>query len=265
VAHYHLDAVRRIEARIGLRRTSFEWQTATRVVTRGGELLDHTFVETPAGPPLYQAEAQLAFVHDSAVSGPLGPVLGQRLRVEVAPAFGQVPFTDVRVDARRYWMPVRPLTLAARIEHVGRYGSGATDPRLTPLVAGLQTLVRGYDLKTYAADVCGRTATSCSVIDELTASRLALLNLELRMPLLGPLTGNIDYGGHVPIELIAFADAGALWTRRAGEQSDQAQFRSIGAGGRANIGGFVVELTAARPFDRTTDGWTVGFLLRPGW
>jgi len=265
VAHYHLDAVRRIEARIGLRRTSFEWQTATRVVTRGGELLDHTFVETPAGPPLYQAEAQLAFVHDSAVSGPLGPVLGQRLRVEVAPAFGQVPFTDVRVDARRYWMPVRPLTLAARIEHVGRYGSGATDPRLTPLVAGLQTLVRGYDLKTYAADACGRTATSCSVIDELTASRLALLNLELRMPLLGPLTGNIDYGGHVPIELIAFADAGALWTRRAGEQSDQAQFRSIGAGGRANIGGFVVELTAARPFDRTTDGWTVGFLLRPGW
>jgi Tol biopolymer transport system component len=265
VTHYHLDAVRRIEARVGLRRTSFEWQTAKRAITSAGELLDQTFAETPAGPPLYQAEAQFAFVHDSAVSGPLGPVLGQRLRIEVEPAFGQVPFTDVRVDARRYWMPVRPLTLAARVEHVGRYGSGAADPRLTPLVVGLQTLVRGYDLSTYAADACGRTATSCSVINELTGSRLALLNLEMRMPLLGALTGEIDYGGHVPIELIAFADAGALWTRGAGQRSDRAQFRSVGAGGRANIGGFVVELTAARPFDRTPNGWTVGFLLRPGW
>jgi Tol biopolymer transport system component len=265
VGRYNIDGVRRLEGRIGVRRTSFEWQTATRVTTTGGQLIDHTFLETPAGPPLYQAEAQFAFVHDSAVSGPLGPVLGQRLRVEVEPAFGRVPFTDVRVDARRYWMPVRPLTVAARVEHVGRYGSGSVDSRLTPLVVGLHTLVRGYDLRTFAADACGRTATACSVIDELTGSRLALMNLELRAPLLGLLTGELEYGGHVPIELIAFADAGALWTRRAGQSSDRAQFRSVGAGGRANIGGLVVELTAARPFDRTPRGWTVGFLLRPGW
>jgi hypothetical protein len=38
-------------------------------------------------------------------SAAIGPVLGQRVRVEVEPAFGSVPFTDVRVDARRYWMP----------------------------------------------------------------------------------------------------------------------------------------------------------------
>ena len=266
MGRYHIDAVRRLETRVGVRRTSFEWQTATRVMTTGGgELVDRSFLEAPGGPPLYQLEAQLAFVHDTAVSGPLGPVLGQRLRVEVEPAFGHVPFTDVRVDVRRYWMPVRSLTVAARVEHVGRYGSGAADPRLTPLVAGLQTLVRGYDLRTYAADACGRSATSCSVIDKLTGSRLALLNLEVRVPLLGPLTGELDYGGHVPIELIAFADGGALWTRQAGQPSGRAQFRSVGAGGRANIGGLVVEVTASRPFDRTPDGWRVGFLLRPAW
>jgi Tol biopolymer transport system component len=264
-ARYHLNAVRRFDARIGVRRTGFRWQTVTRVTDTAGQIVNHSFVESPAGPALYQAEAQLAFVHDTAIFGPVGPVLGQRLRVEVEPAFGRVPFMDVRVDARRYWMPFRPLTIAARVEHVGRYGSGASDPRLTPLVVGLQTLIRGYDMRTFAADACGRTATVCSVLDELAGSRLALMNLELRAPLIGLLTGEFEYGRQVPIELIAFADGGALWTKNPDGASDQVKFRSFGFGGRANFGGFVVELTAARPIDRTPKGWRVGFLLRPGW
>jgi len=262
---YHFNAVRRLDARLGVRRTGFAWQTATRVTDMDGQIVNQTFVESPAHAALYQAEAQLAFVYDTAVSGPVGPVLGQRLRLEVEPAFGRVPFTDVRVDARRYWMPLRPLTIAARIEHVGRYGSGASDPRLTPLVVGLQTLVRGYDLQTFAADACGRTATACSVLDELAGSRLALMNIELRAPLVGLLTGELDYGRQVPIELIAFADGGALWTKTEAGASDRTRFRSVGFGGRANIGGFVIEMTAARPIDRTPNGWRVGFLLRPGW
>ena len=263
-ARYHIDAARRVEARVGIRRTGFQWQTATRTTSTGGQVLDRTFVESPAGPALYQAEAQLAFVHDTSVFGPIGPVLGQRVRVEVEPVFGSVPFTDVRVDARRYWMPLRPLTVAARIEHIGRYGSGAPDARLTPLVVGLQTMVRGYDLRNFAVEACGRMATACSVIDELAGSRMALMNVELRMPLLGFLTGDLDYGRQVPIELIAFADAGALWSKHV-DGTDRTRFRSIGAGGRANMGGIVIEVTAARPFDRTPVGWTVGFLVRPGW
>ena len=262
---YHFNAVRRLDARLGVRRTGFAWQTSTRVTDTTGNLVNQTYAESPAHAALYQAEAQLAFVYDTAVSGPVGPVLGQRLRLEVEPAFGRVPFTDVRVDARRYWMPIRPLTIAARLEHVGRYGSGASDPRLTPLVVGLQTLVRGYDLRTFAADACGRTATACSVLDELAGSRLALMNLELRAPLVGLLTGDLDYGRQLPIELIAFADGAALWTKNSTGASDRATFRSFGFGGRANIGGFVVEVTGARPIDRTPHGWRVGFLLRPGW
>ena len=261
---YHIDAARRFEMRVGVRRTGFQWQTATRTSDPAGQILNRSLVESPGGPALYQAEAQFAFVHDTTVFGPVGPVLGQRLRVEVEPAFGSVPFTDVRVDARRYWMPVRPLTIATRVEHVGRYGSGASDPRLTPLVVGLQTMVRGYDLRNFAADACGRTATTCSVIDELAGSRMALMNVELRMPLVGFLTRDLDYGRQVPIELIAFADAGAMWTRHV-DVTNRAQFRSIGAGGRVNMGGIILELTAARPFDRTPLGWTLGFLIRPGW
>jgi outer membrane protein assembly factor BamA len=158
----------------------------------------------------------------------------------------------------------RPLTIAARIEHVGRYGPGAADSRLTPLVAGLQTLVRGYDLRTFAADECGTTATACSMLDQLTGSRLALFNLEARAPLFGLFSGRLDYG-RVPIELVAFADAGFLWTLQHDGRQERDRFRSVGAGARANIGGFVFEMTAARPFDRLRNGWTVSFLLRPGW
>jgi hypothetical protein len=172
-------------------------------------------------------------------------------------------FADVLVDVRRYVMPVRPVTLAVRVEHVGRYGPDAGDPRLTPLVIGLQSRVRGYDLRSFAADECGRSATECSLIGELTGARFAMMNLELRAPLHGLLSGDISYG-RVPIEAIAFADAGILWTRNAtGLERDR--FRSVGAGARANLGGFLFEMTAVRPFDRGDAGWTASLLLRPGW
>jgi len=221
-------------------------------------------VETPGGAPVHLAEAHVAFVRDTTVFGPTGPVLGERYRFEMEPAFGGLTFADVRVDYRKYVMPVRPVTLAARVEHVGRYGPGAADPRLTPLVYNLQTLVRGYDLRSFAADECGFAAATCSMLDELTGSRLALVNLELRAPLIGLFSRALDYG-RVPIEAIAFVDAGFLWTRRSmthGLEYDR--FRSVGAGARANLGGIIFEVTGARPFDRARNGWTVSFLLRPG-
>ena len=161
-------------------------------------------------------------------------------------------------------MPLRPVTLAARVSHVGRYGADASDARLTPLVYGLQSLVRGYDLRTFAADKCGPSATACSTLDQLSGSRFALLNLELRAPLLGLLRGDLYYGHRVPLEVIAFADAGFLWTRHDGGAVERDRFRSVGAGARANLGGMVFEMTAVRPFDRASSGWTASLLLRPG-
>jgi len=264
-AHYHLNRVQRLEFGAGVRRTGFEWQTVTRVIdTAANRTVSRVLTETPAGGPVIVAETDAAFVHDTTVSSPTGPVMGKRLRLEIQPAFGRLSFADVLVDARRYVMPVRPVTLAMRIEHVGRYGPDAADSRLTPLVVGLQTRVRGYDLRTFMADECGRTATECSLLGELTGARLAVMNLELRAPLLGLLSGDIYYG-KVPIEAIAFVDAGLLWTRTAGASLERDQFRSVGAGARANLGGFLFEMTAARPFDRGGGGWTASLLLRPGW
>ena len=264
-AHYHLNRGQRLEFGAGVRRTGFEWQTVTRVIdTADNRTVSRVLTESPAGGPVVVAETDAAFVHDTTVSGLTGPVIGKRLRLEVQPAFGKLAFADVLVDARRYFMPVRPVTLAVRLEHVGRYGPDAGDPRLTPLVVGLQSRVRGYDLRTFAADECGRLATECSLIGELTGARLAVINLELRAPLMGLLTGDLSYG-RLPVDVVAFVDAGFLWTRTMESGLERDRFRSVGIGARANIGGFPFEITAARPFDRGGAGWTTSLLLRPGW
>ena len=263
---YHIDSVRRIEIGAGLRRTGFEWVTVSRVVDEEAQrVVSRDRYETPAGAPIVLAETQAAYVYDTSVSGPLGPVIGRRLRLEAQPAFGPLMFADVLADARQYFMPLAPVTVAARVQHVGRYGPDAADPRLTPVIAGLRSLVRGYDLRSFAADQCGRYARACSILDELSGGRFALLNLEVRAPVPGLFTRRLQYGRIVPVEAIAFADVGYLWTR-SGSGGDETRFRSVGAGARFNLGGVVFEATGARPFDRPgRDGWTFGFLLRPGW
>ncbi|HEX2458834.1 MAG TPA: hypothetical protein VHJ58_01705 [Vicinamibacterales bacterium] len=263
-AQYNLNRTQRFEFGAGVRRTGLEWQSITRVVSMTErKTISRSLDETRAGRPILLGETDVAFVHDTAVSGPTSPVLGQRLRLGIEPAVGGLLFADLHVDARRYVMPIRPVTLAVRVEHVGRYGPDARDTRLTPLVVTLQSRVRGYSLSSFAMQECGLTATSCSILDELTGSRLALVNLELRAPFFGLFTGDLNYG-RLPIEAIAFADAGFLWTPRSGMNAERDRFRSAGAGARVNIAGFVFEVTAARVFDRPDKSWTTSVLLRPG-
>ncbi|HEY3091656.1 MAG TPA: BamA/TamA family outer membrane protein [Vicinamibacterales bacterium] len=263
-ARYNVSRATRFEFRGGARRTGYGWQTLTRAIdATSRKLVTHMVQELPGAPAVYLAEMQAAYVRDTAVLGPTSPVLGQRLRLDVEPAVGGLMFADVRLDARRYFMPLRPATLAFRIQHTGRYGRDAGDPRLTPLLLGLQTLVRGYDLSTFGAERCGRYATSCSMVDQLSGNRFAVMNVELRAPMLGLLTGNLDYG-RTPIEALIFADGAMLWTPHPNGPLERDRFSSVGAGVRANLGGFVLETTGVRPFDKPQKGWTVSFLIRPG-
>src|SRR5258705_4831094 len=242
-ARYNMSRASRFEFRGGARRTGYGWQTVTRVIdTTSRKLLTHLVQELPGAPAVYLGEMQAAYVRDTAVLGPTSPVLGQRIRLDVEPAVGGLTFADIRLDARRYFMPVRAATFAVRGQHTGRYGPDARDVRLTPLLLCLPTLVRGYELSTVLAERCGRTATSCSMIDQLAGNRFAVMNLELRAPLLGLLTGNLDYG-KTPIEALIFADGAMLWTPHPNGPLERDRFSSVGAGVRANLGGVPLETT----------------------
>jgi outer membrane protein assembly factor BamA len=213
-------------------------------------------------------EATAALVYDSSIFGATSPLVGRRYRFEYTQMAGNLTYGGFLADYRHYVMPARPFTIAVRGMHYGRYGSGAEDPRLTPLFLGYQGLVRGYDFGSFTADECESTdLLSCPAFDRLNGSRVAIANAELRFPLLGLFSGKNFYGPF-PIEMALFADAGVAWTsdtRPTFAGGDRQWARSAGAALRVNVFGFAIaEIDYVRPLDRSRRGWLWQFGLTPG-
>jgi hypothetical protein len=247
VASYPFSAARRIELAGGVHSISYDRQTATEVYAGDtGRLLRQAEDHGPARAPAALVESAAALVYDTSVLGATAPVLGTRYRLEVSPTFGDLSFITMTADYRRYLMPVRPVTIALRAQHVGRYGADAGDDRLLPLVWTLRDLVRGYDPR-----------------DVLTTSRLMVVNAELRVPVTG-VFGPVSRVSSLPIDALVFADAGGFDRLDASGVRHSTTLRSVGAGLRLNAGGFVFELDAVRPLDRSFQGWTYAVSFRPG-
>jgi hypothetical protein len=235
-----------------------------------GQLLAENTEDLGGAPGLSLAQASAALVGDSTAFGATGPILGQRFRFEIAPTGGDLTFVSGTADYRQYYMPVRPLTLAARFLHTGRYGGSSEDQRLLPLFLGYSTLVRGYDVDSFEPNECVPNATgSCPAFDRLIGSRIAVVNAEARLPMFG-FGGNLNYGP-IPTELFAFFDAGVAWTDdldpQIGNFGDREWVKSVGVGARVNVFGyFLAEFNLARPLDRPgrQDNWMFVFNLRPG-
>jgi hypothetical protein len=265
---YPLSRVMRVEFSTAVRRISFSRELRTRFFDPNtGAFLGEDTTELPSDPPIRLFDVATALVRDTASFGAVSPVLGQRVRLEVSPTFGDLRMTTFTADLRQYVMPVRPITLAGRLLHVGRYGAGGEDPRLVPMFLGYATLVRGYDPNSFQASECTpQPDGSCPEFDRLFGSRLLVFNGEVRAPLVGLFTGKLDYGP-VPVELIGFYDAGVAWSRS--EQPFASGGRewvaSVGAGARVNLFGFAIgEFNLARPLNRAGRGWFFVFNLRPG-
>jgi hypothetical protein len=266
---YPLDSTLRLEVSSGYRNIGYD----TRIFTQGyslqtGEQVVDTQDSGPSYPSLNLYQGTAAIVKDSSVFGATSPVMGQRFRLEASPTLGSINYTGVLADLRKYVMPVRPVTVAARLMHYGRYGSGSEDPRLYPLFIGYPDLVRGYDTGSFTAAECGVTTDgSCPVFDQLLGSRLLVGNLEVRAPLLG-LFGKRNMYGPIPIEIGAFFDAGVAWdslTKPAIFGGDRHMVKSTGLVARVNLFGFAVLQTDwAWPLDRPGKGSIFEFNLLAG-
>jgi hypothetical protein len=260
LAAYPFSRSRRIELTGGLHAVAFDREIRTRRYARAdGALIEESTASAPAARGIVLAEAAAAAVYDTSVAGPTAPVLGRRSRFEVAPTFGDLSFVTVTADYRRYDMPVRPITVALRVQHVGRYGADAGDPRLLPLVWTIRDLVRGYSLREAAGRPC--TTAACDPLTDFGTRRLFVGNIELRAPVLGPL--GLLKKGLVPVDAFLFADLGRFESA-SGSGTTRTNLRTIGAGARVNAAGFVFEVAAAHPYDRAGAGWTVAANIRPG-
>jgi surface antigen Omp85-like protein/WD40 repeat protein len=268
-AAYPLSTAARVEFSAGIDNISFDTQIETQAIDQVyGVLLYDSLTTGPAFSDINLATATAAFVYDNSIFGATSPVLGQRFRIEVSPAGGTLSWVTLLADYRRYVMPVRPFTLAARLMHFGRYGSGAEDSRLTPLYLGYASLIRGYDIGSFGTNECLAGGSACPAFDRLLGSRLFVGNLELRFPLLGVLGIGNGYYGAFPIEAALFADGGlAYCTGNAANfcTGDNTAVYSTGAALRVNLFGYAVgEIDFVKPWQRPTKGWYLELSLTPG-
>jgi hypothetical protein len=269
---YPFNTAKRVELSAGYSNISFDNELHTQgfSTVTGDQVLD-TKDNLPAGSALNLGVASAAFVYDNSFTGATGPILGQRYRLQVSPTVGSLNFTSALADYRRYFMPVRPFTIAARILHYGRYGSDSEDPRLQPLFLGWPGLVRGYRVGSFDASECHPTPADpngCPVFDRLLGSRMLVGNLELRFPLLGVLGVGSGYYGALPIDFTLFGDGGVAWN--SGETpsfsgGDRSAVYSAGAGLRFNLFGFAVaEFNMVHPFERPDKNWVWEVNLQQG-
>ena len=275
ISRYPLSATRRLEGSAGITRLDFKSELF-RVAVVGNNIVEDTERRLPAPESLSLYQGSLAYVGDSSYFGFTSPVRGQRYRFQIEPTAGDLSFQSLLADYRRYlfW---RPVTLAFRGMHYGRYGSDAESVRLTQLYVGQPTLVRGYEIGDIGLSECSTVPGdpgACPEFDRLVGSRLAVANLEFRVPLLGIRGFGIFNAPFLPTELSAFVDAGTAWSsdvspdlRFTRERTiDRIPVVSAGISARILLGGFaVLQFYYAKPFQRPDEDWVTGFVIAPGW
>ncbi len=276
IVSYPFNRAMRLELSAGGRDIRFDQENRIVVTDPAGNKLFDSTETTHPYPAITLGTASAAFVYDQSLFGATSPILGQRFRFEVSPSLGSLNFYTLLADYRRYVIPVRPFTIAARVLHYGRYGGAAVDTVLQSLFIGYPGMVRGYSDGSFQASDCVPQGTDpCPAFSQLLGSRIAMANLELRFPLLGALGVGSGYYGFFPIEMALFADAGLAWWgdhRPGSTGNDKAFFLggdrkpvySVGAAARINVLGFmIVEIDLARPFQHGPNGrwiWQVGFV-----
>ena len=272
-AAYPFSQMQRVEFSAGYQYIDFDREKYTQYYSMyDGYLLYREREKLPAPPGIQFGFVTAALVYDSSFFGATGPILGQSYRFEFTPIFGNFTYYSALADYRRYFMPIRPFTLAFRLLHYGRYGKNAEDERLWPVFIGYEGLVRGYNSSSFIAD---EFEDDPFPYDRLFGSKIIVANAELRFPLLGALGIGKGYYGAFPIEFNAFYDVGLAWseddpdTPDTDERAwflggDRKPLSSVGVGLRANVFGLVVGLNYVRPLNRPHRGWYFQFTFFPG-
>ncbi len=278
ITQYPLSQTRRIEFSTGYNRYAYGNEGYSYFYLPDGQFLGQQRSNTPAPPSIAFGQASVALVGDYSFTGFTSPVAGGRYRFEVSPAIGQLNFTTLLGDYRRYYF-AQPVTFAFRGLYYGRFGADADNPqKLTPLYLGQETLIRGYDANNFGPNECTpansvATQSGCAEIDRLLGSKIGVINAEMRFPLFGVREFGLINFPFLPTDIAPFFDAGVAWAK-----GDPPSFEfnrntpkrvpvfSTGISARMNVLGYLVfETYYAYPFQRPQKGGHFGFVLSPGW
>ncbi|HEY2829269.1 MAG TPA: BamA/TamA family outer membrane protein [Thermoanaerobaculia bacterium] len=271
LAQYPLTSTRRFEVSGGIERYALKAELEELAVV-GNTVISDTRTRLPGGFSVSLLKTSAAFVGDSSVFGFVSPVRGTRYRYEADAMSGDLRFETALADYRHYFF-FRPMTLAVRALHYGRYGRDSDNFNiLSPIDLGYSYLVRGYD-SVSLGECVATPADPCPVYDRLVGSRIAATSIELRAPLLGTKEYGLINAPAVPTEMEAFVDAGEAWTAH---QTPKFNFKrdatstlvpvvSVGVGLRILLSYIPIEIYAAKPFQRPQKNIVYGFNITPGW
>ena len=211
-----------------------------------------------------------ALVYDNSFFGLTAPLQGSRFRFGVDRYFGEFNFLAPNVDYRIYRF-LRPVALAFRATHYGRYGKDSQQG-LFPLFLGSPWYIRGYNANN-AEEILVKNDIS---IDNLYGSKIGVVNFEVRIPFTGPERLAMFKSGFLFTDLNFFLDGGISWynfdqfgedvSNIDGTRYDKVKpLFSSGVSLRINLfGAMVLEPYYAVPIQKVTRG-VFGLNIFPGW
>lgn len=269
---YPLSLTRRFDLRIGYNRVNFK-NTLYHRVFSNDLLLEEEKTKFPAASSIGLTQFSLAYVGDNSFFGLTDPLKGHRFRFEITGNTGSFDFVNVLADYRKYYR-FKPVTLALRGFHFGRYGGDAENGTLSPLFLGNESFVRGYSIYTFDYKEC-KTANGggCPVFDRLVGSKIAVFNAELRLPFTGPQEIAVLKSNRFFSTMNAFFDAGVAWRKddppvfKFSFSSDQRiPVFSVGLAYRINLyGSLAAEIYTVKPLQRPTKTLLTGITITQGW
>ena len=196
-------------------------------------------------PTLNYVTPSSAFVSDNTLFGTTGPIMGRRMRFQVGHSLGNVNFSDLLADYRRY-DPIIFNTLTFATRFLSSISVGP-DEGIFPKYIGRPDYVRGYDRANFNFVDCTSVIGSAQTCNnaQLAGSRVAVANAELRFPIIRRFDVGSSFG-LPPVDGLIFYDAGLAWSKgqtphlgRAPDNNDPNLNRypltSWGAGLRVNL------------------------------
>ena len=223
-----------------------------------------------------------ALVGDKSSFGFTAPIQGQRYRLGIDQTMGEFNYQAITADYRVYKF-IRPVSLAFRALHYGRYGEQSDD--LFPLYVGSPWYVRGYN-SSVAENILAQNGKS---FDQLLGSKMLVSNFEVRIPFTGPEQLAVLKSKFLITDLNFFVDGGVAFydidqlsgpvyqvdgngNPIVGGDGNPVTFRgqarplfSAGASVRVNLfGAMILEPYYAFPILKETRG-VFGLNIIPGW
>jgi outer membrane protein assembly factor BamA len=279
IVSYPFSQTRRLEGSFGFNRFSVDIEQDQILYNQGFQVGQRRVQLDDQEPdPLNIFSASLAYVGDNSFAAFTSPVRGGRFRLGVETNHGTVDFQTITADFRRYYSPNLNLTVALRGLHLGRYNYGRDlieSQYFYPYFLGYETFIRGYAYESLNPRECGEgEGGACPVFDRMFGQRIAVANLEVRVPFIGTDQFGLINLPYIPMELVAFTDVGVAWDDENPvdswsfdtSSSARVPLFSSGIGARFNLLGIMIlEAYYAYPFQRPDKGWHWGFNLAPGW